>query len=110
MTQFDNRATSTLALYDINIIDIDIDIVIVIVIIIIIIIIIIKSYISITHWTGYRPLANHGNTAIWGTKQKKFSLLGDEIYSRLKKILLFCTPDWLHSQGRARRLVFTLER
>ena len=48
MTQFDNRATSTLALYDINIIDIDIDIVIVIVIIIIIIIII-KSYISITH-------------------------------------------------------------
>ena len=34
-----------------------------------------------------------GMQPIWGTKQKKFPLLGIEIYSRVIFFLLFCPPD-----------------
>ena len=48
------------------------------------------------------PLHIMGMQPIWRTKQKKFSFLGIEIYSHVKKkTLLFCPPDWLYCHGRA---------
>ena len=52
------------------------------------------------------PLHFMGMQPIWRTKQKKFSLLGIEIHSHVKKILLFCPPNWLHFHGHARGLLF----
>ena len=54
---------------------------------------------------GIDPLHIVGMQPIWGTKQNKFSLLGIEIYSHVKKILLFCPPDWLHSHRCAEVLL-----
>ena len=50
------------------------------------------------------PLHIMGMQSIWRTKQKKFSLLGIEIYSHVKKIWLFCRPNWLHFHACARGL------
>ena len=48
-----------------------------------------------------RPLVRHGNAANLEDKTK-------ENFASVKKILLFCPPDWLHSHRRARGLYILL--
>ena len=54
------------------------------------------------------PFHIMGMQPIWRTKRKTFSLLGIEIYSHVK-IVLLCPPDWLHSHGRAKGLLSNID-
>ena len=56
------------------------------------------SIITIKFGGFHDPLHVMGMPPIWSTKQKKFSLLGIEIYSHVKKSYCSgCPPDWLHN-------------